>query len=92
MQWKRAGREVTILAGTTPVPVRHEGGEHELMIGHFRDVVLGRKAPKTTAQDALDLMRAGRLCIEALDAAGAPFDRPNAPKHVASKLPERRAS
>jgi predicted dehydrogenase/MoaA/NifB/PqqE/SkfB family radical SAM enzyme len=91
-QWKRAGREISILVGGQQVPVRSEGGEHELMIAHFRDVVLGRAKAKTTAADALDLMRAGRLCIEALEAAGAPFDRPNAPKHVASRLPEMKAS
>jgi len=55
------------------------------MFAQFRDVVLGTAAPVTTLENAVDVMRTAQRAIDALAAAGAPFERPNAPKHVASR-------
>jgi predicted dehydrogenase/MoaA/NifB/PqqE/SkfB family radical SAM enzyme len=82
--WRRAGRELTVRVDDRDVSPRGGGSDKERMLGHFRDVVLGRERPLVTPAEALDVMRAARRAIEALDAAGAPFDRPNAPKHVAN--------
>jgi hypothetical protein len=55
------------------------------MLANFRDAVLGTASPATTLEDALDVMRTAQRAVDALAAAGAPFERPNAPTHVASR-------
>jgi hypothetical protein len=87
MTFRRAGPTTTLRVGDRDVPVVRDGSDVERMLAHFRDVVLGKVAPMVTAVQALAVMRATRAAIEALDAAGAPFDRPNAPRHVASPQP-----
>jgi MoaA/NifB/PqqE/SkfB family radical SAM enzyme/predicted dehydrogenase len=84
MIWRRAGPVTTLRLGDREVPIPREGNDVERMLAHFRDVVLGKEKPLVTPRDALDVMRAARAALDALDAAGAPFDRPNAPRHVAS--------
>jgi MoaA/NifB/PqqE/SkfB family radical SAM enzyme/predicted dehydrogenase len=84
MTWRRAGPSTSVRVGETEVPVPRDGSDLERMLAHFRDVVLGKARPMVALADGLDVMRAARVAIEALDAAGAPFDRPGAPRHVAS--------
>ncbi|MFT3769685.1 MAG: radical SAM protein [Minicystis sp.] len=84
--WRRSGPATTLRIDDREVPVPREGNDLARMLAHFRDVVLGKVKPLVSPQDALDVMRAARAAIEALDAAGAPFDRPNAPRHVASPM------
>jgi hypothetical protein len=55
------------------------------MLANFRDVVLGKAEPVTTLEAALAVMQTTRRVIDALAAAGAPFERPTAPRHVASR-------
>ena len=77
-------RGITLREGDRDVPVPRDGNDVERMLAHFRDVVLGKAKPLVSAAEALDVMRATRAAIAALDEAGAPFDRANAPRHVAS--------
>jgi hypothetical protein len=48
--------------------------------------VLGKAEPGATLEQALDVMRTARRVVDSVDEAGAPFERPNAPKHVASRV------
>lgn len=84
MTWRRAGSVTSLRIDDADVAVPRDGNDLERMLAHFRDVVLGKATPRVSAAEALDVMRATRLAIDALDAAGAPFDRANAPRHVAS--------
>jgi molybdenum cofactor biosynthesis enzyme MoaA/predicted dehydrogenase len=83
--WRRQGRATTIASAAGVRAVEAHGNDVQRMLANFRDVVLGRAAPATTLADALDVMRTARRAVDALEAAGAPFERPNAPKHVASR-------
>ena len=83
--WRRAGRELTLTTAAGVRPVEHDGNEVQRMLLAFHDAALGRARPAATLAEALDVMRAARRVVDALAAAGAPFDRPNAPKHVASR-------
>lgn len=84
MTWRRSGPVTSLRIGDAEVAVPRDGSDVERMLAHFRDVVLGKATPRVSAAQALDVMRATRAAIDALDAAGAPFDRVNAPRHVAS--------
>jgi len=84
MTWRRAGSVTSLRVGADEVAVPRDGNDVERMLAHFRDVVLGKATPRVSAAQALDVMRATRAAIDALDAAGAPFDRLHAPRHVAS--------
>ena len=88
--WRRQGREVSVTRTGSTRALESQGSEAELMLAHFRDVVIGQAKPLATPQQALDIQRTVSACIEALEAMGVPFDRPNAPKHVSSRMPERR--
>lgn len=84
MIWRRTGHRASLRMGDRDLPVPRDGNDVERMLAHFRDVVLGRAAPRVTAAQALDVMRATVAAVAALGAAGAPFDRVDAPRHVAS--------
>jgi predicted dehydrogenase len=84
--WRRQGRETTITDAAGVHAVEREGSDVQRMLANFRDVVLGKAEPGATLEEALDVMRTARGVVNALDAAGAPFERPNAPKHVASRV------
>lgn len=81
--WRRAGRETTVELDGTPTLVER-GEDLARLLAHFRDVVLRRVAPRVSAVDGRDVMVVARAAIAALEREGAPFDRPNAPRHVAS--------
>jgi molybdenum cofactor biosynthesis enzyme MoaA/predicted dehydrogenase len=83
--WTRTGRAISLVTEQGPHAVEAEGGELERMLAHFRDVILGIAQPAVTAAEALEVLRATQAAVDALEAAGAPLDRPNAPKHVASR-------
>jgi predicted dehydrogenase len=83
--WRRQGREITISNAAGRRAVESQGSDVERMLANFRDVVLGKALPGATLEDALDVMRTARRVVEALAAAGAPFDRPNAPRHTLSR-------
>jgi predicted dehydrogenase len=83
--WRRQGREITITDAKGVRPVERRGNDVQLMLENFRDVVLGKAEPGATTDEALDVMRTARRVVDAVEAAGAPFERPTAPKHVASR-------
>lgn len=82
--WRRVGSTTTLQIDGRDVSVPRSGNDVERMLGHFRDVVLGRTPPLLGPADALDVMRATRAVIDALEDAGAPFHRAEGPRHVAS--------
>lgn len=84
--WRRSGPETSLRIDDREVIVPRDGNDLARMLAHFRDVVLGKAAPLVSPRQALDVMRAARAAVEALAAAGAPFERPNAPRHVASPV------
>jgi predicted dehydrogenase len=83
--WRRQGRvtSITTASGTRPVEAR--GSDVECMLASFRDVVLGKAEPAATLDEALDVMRTAAAVVDAVAAAGAPFERASAPVHVASR-------
>src|SRR5262249_13406183 len=83
--WRRQGRATTIADAAGVRTVEPRGSDVERMLAHFRDVVLGKSTPGITLDEAIDAMRTPRLAVEAVGAAGAPFERPNAPRHVSSR-------
>ncbi len=83
--WRRQGRSITITSAGGVRPIESDGNDVQRMLANFRDVVLGKAEPGATLDEALDIMRTARRVVEAVEAAGAPFERPNAPKHVASR-------
>jgi predicted dehydrogenase len=84
--WRRQGREITITDSAGVHAVEREGNDVQRMLANFRDVVLGKAEPGATLEQALDVMRTARRVVDSVDEAGAPFERPNAPKHVASRV------
>lgn len=84
MLWRRAGRDVSLRVHGAEVAVAREGSDLARMLAHFREVVRGRAAPLVTPSDGLHALSATHAAIAALDAAGAPFDRAEAPRHVAT--------
>jgi hypothetical protein len=83
--WRRQGRAVSISSGAGVRAVEAQGNDIQCMLANFRDVVLGKVPPPTTLQAALEVMQTTRRVIDALAGAGAPFERPTAPRHVASR-------
>ena len=61
------------------------GAELRGMLEAFRDAVLGLRPPMASVADALSILRVTHAWVAALEASGAPFRRPGAPKHVASR-------
>jgi hypothetical protein len=55
------------------------------MLINFRAAVLGEAPPAATLDEAIDVMRNSRAVVDALAQAGAPFERPQAPRHVKSR-------
>jgi predicted dehydrogenase len=82
--WRRQGRAISISGAAGERAVEARGNDVQCMLANFRDVVLGKAEPVTTLDDALAVMRTARRVIDALADAGAPFERANAPRHVAS--------
>jgi hypothetical protein len=83
--WRRQGREITLTDAAGVHAVERRGNDVQLMLENFRDVVLEKAEPGASLEEALDVMRTARRVVDAVDAAGAPFERPTAPKHVASR-------
>jgi predicted dehydrogenase len=83
--WRRQGRTITITSADGVRTVEARGNDVQRMLANFRDVVLGLAPPGASLEEAIDVMRTARRVVEALSDAGAPFDRPNAPRHVASR-------
>lgn len=84
--WRREGRQTTLAVDGHERVVERAGNDTERMLRQFRDIVLGsatQEAP--SAEEGLWVMRTVRQLLESLERAGAPFIRPNAPKHVASR-------
>jgi molybdenum cofactor biosynthesis enzyme MoaA/predicted dehydrogenase len=84
--WHRQGRAVSIANSVGVRAIAAQGNDIECMLANFRDVVLGKAEPVTTLAAALAVMQTARRVIDALAAAGAPFEHPNAPRHVASRI------
>jgi hypothetical protein len=84
VRWRRSGRDVRLLADGVEAALPG-GSELAAMLRHFREVAAGDAAPLATGADAIDVAATARAAIDALAAAGAPFERPGAPRHVASR-------
>jgi len=82
--WRRQGPSTTITDSGGTRPVERRGNDVQCMLIDFREVVLGNAAPSATVEEAIDIMRTAYAIVSAVEAAGAPFERPNAPVHVAS--------
>ena len=93
-------REIDSAAGARPAAPGARGHDHRRGGGarhrvgrqrrpaHARQLPrrpLGKAEPGATLDEALDVMRTARRVVDAVAAEGAPFERPNAPKHVASR-------
>ena len=85
VEWRRRDRAVSVADAQGTRAVESRGSDVERMLVNFCDVVLGEAEPATTLAAAVDVMSTARRVIEAVEAAGAPFDRRNAPRHVASR-------
>lgn len=85
VRWRRQGPSITITEGGVARPVERRGNDVQRMLANFRDVVLGAAEPAATVDEAVDIMRTAHAVVDAVAAAGAPFERPNAPVHVASR-------
>lgn len=83
--WRRQGRAITISDAAGLRAVERRGSDVQRMLENFRDTVLGVAQPVATVFDAPDIMHTALRVVEAVAAAGAPFERPTAPKHVASR-------
>ncbi len=83
--WRRAGRSISIEDSEGSRALEPNGSDDVRMLGNFRDVILGAAKPGANAQDALDVMISGWRVLDALASAGAPFERSQAPRHVASR-------
>ncbi len=86
--WRRQGRSLTLSdrEGTRTLEAR--GSDVERMLASFRDFVLGKAPPTATIDEAIDIMVTARRVVEAAAAAGVPFERPQAPRHHASRALE----
>lgn len=82
--WRRRGRVIAVERNGKVQTGHGEGSEISRMLVAFRDLVLGRDSRGATAEQALSVMRTCDVVLEALEAAGAPFQRAGRPKHVAS--------
>jgi predicted dehydrogenase/molybdenum cofactor biosynthesis enzyme MoaA len=83
--WRRVGREASLVEYGRNVPLERRGNDLELMLGAFAAAVLGQSQVPVTPDEALCVMQTNRALLDALAAAGAAFERPNAPKHVQSR-------
>lgn len=84
-EWVRLGQTFSLEHDGAPIDVERDGSENERMLRAFARGIVDGVPPTASARESLDIMRATRLAIEALEAAGAPTVRATAPKHVASK-------
>lgn len=83
--WRRQGRVTSVRGVPGAQHFEASGNDTQHMLANFRDVVLGKATPGATLDEAIDTMQTARAVVDALDQAGAPFDRPNAPRHVHSQ-------
>lgn len=83
-RWGRAGHRARVELDGRAIEHGESGDDLSRLLGHFRDVVLGRAAPRLTAADGRDALLGALAAVAALESSGAPFDRPNAPRHVAT--------
>lgn len=83
--WRRQGRTLTLSDGNGTRTLEARGSDVECMLAGFRDVVLGKAPPTATVDEAIDIMTTARRAVDAVAAAGAPFERPQAPRHHASR-------
>jgi predicted dehydrogenase len=83
--WRRQGPSITIAEGGAIREVERRGSDVQRMLASFRDFALGKVEAGATIDESIDIMRTAGRVVEAFDAAGAPFKRASAPKHVATR-------
>ncbi len=83
--WRREGPRITIADRGGVREVERRGNDVQRMLANFRDFALGKAAAGATIDESLDIMRTAGRAVEAFAAAGAPFKRATAPKHVATR-------
>ncbi len=88
--WRRVGRDITVELGAGLELAARRGSDVEAMFAALRAALRDRTPSPVAATDAVEVMRATRLVLDAMEAAGAPFVRPTAPRHASSQLLSRR--
>jgi molybdenum cofactor biosynthesis enzyme MoaA/predicted dehydrogenase len=83
--WYRSGGATSLTHAGVSEAIPHDGSDIERMLVQFRDLLLNQADPATTTAEALQVMQATALALDAIAAAGAPFDRAQAPRHFASR-------
>ena len=83
--WRRQGRSLSITSAAGVRDVEARGNDAERMLENFRDTVLGTCEAGATLDEAIEVIQTAQAVVDAVEAAGAPFDRPDAPVHVASR-------
>lgn len=88
-RWLRSGQSVHVgrlHAGSwSMAPVSRSVSEHANMLRHFQAVIRGDTAQKVSLSHAVQVKQTVAAIMVALGSAGAPFQRPEAPRHVASR-------
>ncbi|HEY3498814.1 MAG TPA: radical SAM protein [Polyangiaceae bacterium] len=84
--WARRGGAVTLSERGRPVSLGAGAGESAALLQHFAAAVLDPRAPRRAQLiDAANAIDAANRLLDALEAYGVEFARPNAPRHAASK-------
>ncbi|MCC6215600.1 MAG: radical SAM protein [Polyangiaceae bacterium] len=82
-RWSREGAAHSLELHGVRREVPRAGSDVEGLVAHFGEVVTGGAAA-LAAEDAVGAQRAAWQAVDALERAGAPFDRAGRPKHAAS--------
>ena len=90
MTFRRVERGSFVSNGGQERAVGSDGGDLTSMLTNFRDAVLGDAPLAVRLDDALSAMTNAHRAVDALEKAGAPFERRGAPRHAASRAVEGR--
>lgn len=83
--WRRRGPHTHLELEGVARDAPRSGSDVQRMLAHFRDVALGDDASKITLAEGLRVLVAVHATLDALDAAGAPFERAESPRHARSR-------
>lgn len=79
-EWRRAGRDVS----RDGVPIARDGNDIERMLRAFGAAITAQAQPPAPLAEGVAILDAVERLLDALEEAGAPLRRANAPKHVVS--------
>lgn len=84
--WRRRGPHAHTELDGVEITAPRSGSDVQRMLAHFRAVALGEETSKITLAEGLRVLVAVHAALDALDAAGAPFERAESPRHARSRL------